>query len=263
MRLLQLGFIPPLLLSLMLLLVPGTPEEAQYIEDAPMAAPFQRHTFRFAGEVTAEQDWGSPNLGSTIWHAGVMLAHAVDHLLDQNLPCASHSHNLTGCLAVELGSGCSGLASIVFARLGGRAVATDGDAHLAQMLGRNLERAGVAESVSTVTMRWGDPVPEVILEQGIQCASDDPNKSRVDVVLAADVVYSGNADHWGALIDSFGLLSGPETIILLAHTRRNTEEKLFLDMVRLRFNVNELFPGFIEPRDRESTRIYQLKKLAS
>ena len=220
-----------------------------------MASREQTFDFANAGNVTVAQDW-SGSLGGSVWHAGIILAHFIDEHFPRLLrQCASAAiqeatplslevwqrrlrHNITGCSAVEIGSGATGLASLVVSRLGGRAIATDGDAGVLLLLQRNLannipsriiHEDGVAANrpdhwgaTDSMRLEWGSrsavELTQKKLSEESSAACEFP-----DIVVAADVVYPSNSDAWGPLLDTFEMMCGPSTVALLAHTRRATE----------------------------------------
>ena len=237
-------------------------------EGSPIAAPEQRFHFAHAGAVTVAQDWSSHSLGASVWSAGVMLAHYLDEEAPLLLPCAQRSedelnglHNLTGCTAIEVGSGASGLGSVVLERLGATVVATDGDDSILPLLKDNLAAASAHGRVLPLVLPWGNATAahdarravsslrseRARVERGVrrrggenegkghteeivqQEASFDGHTNELDdaaapleghssppmpscapdLVLAADVVYPGNAEHWPKLLQTLAQLAAP------------------------------------------------------
>ena len=117
-----------------------------------------------------------------------------------------------GVDAVELGAGL-GLPSIVGARLGMRVVATDGDAHVLQLLEQNAARnAKEGGAVRVATLEWGTPArPQIGPHPG------DLVLAAPDLILASGCVYGVADDVWAALVRTLAELAGPATVILLAH----------------------------------------------
>ena len=242
-------------------------------EGSPIAAPEQHFEFMHAGAVTVAQDWSSHSLGASVWSAGVMLAHYLDAEAPLFLPCARRSedekhprkddssdrsmvdlYNLTGCTAIEVGSGASGLGSVVLERLGAAVVATDGDDVILPLLKENLATASVHGRVLPLQLPWGNATAahvarcEVAALRGehgggggqrkgdrnegnehtreaerespfaghsTSYSKEQCNQSLEshppDLVLAADVVYPGNAEHWPKLLQTLAQLAAPES----------------------------------------------------
>lgn len=237
-------------------------------EGSPIAAPEQRFHFAHAGAVTVAQDWSSHSLGASVWSAGVMLAHYLDEEAPLLLPCAQRSedelnglHNLTGCTAIEVGSGASGLGSLVLERLGATVVATDGDDAILPLLKDNLAAASAHDRVLPLVLPWGNVTAAHVARRAVaalhnerarverggrrrggeyegnghteefiqQEASFDGHTNELDdiaahleghsspplpssapdLVLAADVVYPGNAEHWPKLLQTLAQLAAP------------------------------------------------------
>jgi nicotinamide N-methyltransferase len=193
----------------------------------------RRYRFANAGNITMRQAAASgvaSSLSTVMWDAGYVLARHLDGL-DGRL-----GGLLDRASVVELGAGL-GLPSIV-AALGGasKVVATDGDAQCLPLLAANAERAGA--SLSAHALPWEDAAAgrAVELLNGGR---------RFDVVLAADVVYAGNAGAWRALLNVLRALAAPGTAVLLAQTiRLGDSHAAFLRLARSRgFEVETLPAG--------------------
>ena len=219
---------------------------------SPMAAPEQSFIFDHAGDVKISQEWSSGALGGSVWHAGIVLAHYVDEhsssLLKHCVLDGAPLNSLSGCTALELGSGGSGLSSVVFARLGGRALASDGDADVIPLLEKNLwsndvspcgrpsweslEEGAEASGGCAVGMhlRWG---VEADMQASMQVTEEMRGPESVDgrsylsgkpdILLGGDLVYPSNGEARLSLLNTFRSLAGPNTVILFAHTRRIDE----------------------------------------
>ena len=161
-----------------------------------------------------------------------------------------------GKVVVELGAGL-GLASLVAAALGARCLATDGDPRAAAMCAKNARanEANLAKAANalstpfvppeTMRVRWGDARDERATRAWVRAARnayprnasprnasprnaapnavrnavrDDPH--HPDAILLADVVYGSNPEAWSALARTLRRLCGPETAVVLSHTRR-------------------------------------------
>jgi hypothetical protein len=119
---------------------------------------------------------------------------------------------------------------LIISRLGGRAVATDGDEGLLALLQDNLaanrhrDEASVRSSggvAEVMLLGWGSPAGAELTRRRLSEADGEPDFP--DLVVAADVVYPSNADAWGPLLDTFDQLSGPRTVTFIAHTKRAAE----------------------------------------
>jgi predicted nicotinamide N-methyase len=99
---------------------------------------------------------------SVLWRSGVALGRSL-----------AAGPRLDGLRVVELGCGL-GVPSLVAARAGARALATDGDEEALEMVERNARENGL--SVDTALVEWG---------AGDHLAARAP----FDLVLAADVLY--------------------------------------------------------------------------
>jgi predicted nicotinamide N-methyase len=147
-----------------------------------------------AGTDEAHYGW----TGARVWDSAFVLAH----LADQRPAGWWVSRRV-----LELGCGC-GAAGLATAALGARVVLTD----LVPDLARHNAAANFPEGSRPVVeqLAWGDgPGLERVAAHG-----------PFDVVLAADVLY--NTYCWPALADTIRRLSGPQTEVLLASTRRSS-----------------------------------------
>ena len=213
----------------------------------------RRYRFANAGNITMRQAAASgiaSSLSTVMWDAGYVLARHLDGLAGRP------GGLLDQASVVELGAGL-GLPSIV-AALGGAStvVATDGDAKCLPLLAANAERAGA--SLSAHALAWVDAAAG----QAVELLNGG---RRFDVVLAADVVYAGNAGAWRALLKVLRVLAAPGAAILLAQTIRLGDSHVaFFRLARSRgFEVETLPPApGAEPEDGDAlagkVRIYRL-----
>ena len=159
-----------------------------------------------------------------------------------------------GAVVVELGAGL-GVASLVAASLGARALATDGDESVCSMCARNArdnagavvqaaaraassalgdETRGDARAPACRRLLWGDARDALAAKAWIRAqrrersgdgdgdgdGKEDDTPEHPDAILLADVVYGENDATWRALARTLRALAGPETAVILSHARR-------------------------------------------
>ena len=93
-------------------------------------------------------------------------------------------------------------------------------------------------SISVVPYSWGEPLP-------------DPLTTKFDLILGADIIYI--EDTYPFLLDSLGLLSTIDTVILLASKHRYDKTEKFLLL------SEKLFDHTVIHNDG-TVSIYKLKK---
>lgn len=124
-------------------------------------------------------------------------------------------------VAVELGAGI-GLCSVVSSRLGMKVIATDGDESVLDQLAANAARnSSGAGKLQPALLKWGDDAAP--LEDELETMTSGGGANGGDggglpgLVMATGCVYGRDAGVWAALAKTLAQLSGPNTIIILAH----------------------------------------------
>ena len=188
----------------------------------PALKPFRELVLPFLPKgprvVTLKQGRNIDDVGQLLWRSGIALAtflgREAAHGGDDGDGGGSGSANTCsdrwrGKRCIELGCGCSPLASIVLAEWGARcAVATDGED---LVLALAHENAMTNSTVGPPTLRveklwWGDE--SAILK--LLAAEHGGGGGPFDVVVAADVIYHPKVHD--ALISTLVALGGPETV---------------------------------------------------
>ena len=185
----------------------------------------RQYNFSTVGLITMRQAGAAglaSSLSTVMWDAGYALARHLD---------AVDASELDGARVVELGAGL-GLPSIVASLRGAaRAIATDGDPQCLPLLLENAQQAGAA-TVRAHPLDWANAREALSLNDG----------RLFDLVLAADVVYAGNAGAWRPLLNALAALAAPGATVLLAQTiRTGGAAEAFLRLARRRrFEVETL-----------------------
>lgn len=185
----------------------------------------RQYNFSNVGLITMRQAGAAglaSSLSTVMWDAGYALARHLD---------AVDASELEGVSVIELGAGL-GLPSIVASLRGAaRAVATDGDPRCLPLLLENAQQAGAA-TVRTYPLDWVNARDALSLNDG----------NLFDLVLAADVVYAGNAGAWRPLLGALATLAAPDATVLLAQTiRTGGAAEAFLRLARRRrFEIETL-----------------------
>ena len=162
---------------------------------------------------------GGGATGMVLWGAAALLAWYVEH------DTATRERLEQGTRVLELGAGL-GSVSAAAAILGGRVLATDGDADVVEQTALNCDAAVAAAkvaglhaaAVATARLRWGneDDWAAVVASHG----------AAFDLVLAADCAFFMEAH--AALAELIHRLAAHGGTVLMAHTwRRLTPERAF------------------------------------
>lgn len=203
--------------------------QALVVYTPPVIPPLHEKKRRFellSGTVEVEQDWGGQGgVGATVWPASLWLAAYVELVLSSKPKSR----------VLELGAGCTGLASIAAVRAGHIVLTTDGDPELMALLNRNVRSASSGDFRGAIVLKWGGSLDEAIDLLGIP-----------DVVIAADVVYSGTKPYWHDFLHTLQELSHlkpePAPLMLLAHMHRYREvdDDFFREVESAHFEVTRL-----------------------
>ena len=163
--------------------------------------------------------------GLWVWSAG----HALSHWL-----CTAEAEKeldlRTVALSIELGCG-TGLVSLALARLGTRSVlATDGEEETVRQCECNAAANGLALSVRTLTLPWGDAAAAKMVMDAAAPALQPP--SHV-LVVGTDILYDiGEYDALEEtlreLVRRYASMGGGRMDVLLAWTTRTNAERGFL-----------------------------------
>ena len=144
------------------------------------------------------------------------------------------------------------------ARLGMRVVATDGDAHVLQLLEQNAARnAKEGGAVRVATLEWGTPArPQIGPHPG------DLVLAAPDLILASGCVYGVADDVWAALVRTLAELAGPATVILLAHGNgaapgvQQMRGRFYELLARERFAVARVEPRALHADHRRGVELH-------
>ncbi|XP_056157008.1 protein N-lysine methyltransferase METTL21A [Lampris incognitus] len=174
--------------------------------------------FRFANHsLRVAQDWRQLGVAAVVWDAAVVMCMYLE--LGQV--------ELKGKVAIELGAG-TGLVGIVAALLGARVTITD-RAPALDFLQANVKANVPADrqaSVVVAELTWGERLERF-------------PAGGFDLVLGADIVYL--EDTFPALLETLEHLCSGGTAVLLACKIRYRRDSDFLDMLRQRFRVEEVY----------------------
>ncbi|KAM4601899.1 protein N-lysine methyltransferase METTL21A [Polymixia lowei] len=192
-----------------------------YVENAlPQLSKLHNSSaqFYFANHnLSLAQDWKKLGVAAVVWDAAVVMCMYLE--LGQV--------DLKGKVAIELGAG-TGLVGIVAALLGAKVTITDREPAL-EFLSANVkanvppDRRG---SVAVSELTWGEGLEHY-------------PAGGFDLVLGADIVYL--EDTFEALLRTTEHLCSDKTVVLLACKIRYERDTNFLDMLKKRFAVEEVY----------------------
>ena len=139
-----------------------------------------------------------------------------------------------------------------------RVVATDGDAHVLQLLEQNAARnAKEGGAVRVATLEWGTPArPQIGPHPG------DLVLAAPDLILASGCVYGVADDVWAALVRTLAELAGPATVILLAHGNgaapgvQQMRGRFYELLARERFAVARVEPRALHADHRRGVELH-------
>lgn len=165
-------------------------------------------------ELTVAESRSLGGYFGTIWDCSLALA---SFLIAGN-PLDQSAATVRGKRVVELGAGC-GVVSAVCAALGAAEVVATDAQDLLPLLRLNVERwrsdLGL-QNFKVEKYDWGTLPSESVGE-------------AFDVIVCSDLVY--DPTEWPALRQSLSLLGGDNSVVYLAHRKRNEQEKDFFDIL--------------------------------
>jgi len=198
-------------------------------------------TFAQQGSFDSGRDGGGGgDTGMVLWGAHALLAWFLEH------DGVTRAALAAGAPVIELGCGLGSVAAAA-AILGGRVLATDGDAHVVEAAAENLRAAlsaaaaaGVAcpAGVQTARLRWGN-------EEDWAALAEARAPGPFQIVLACDCgffaeAHGALADTLARLVGAAGTAGAPPATLLMAHTwRRLTPERAFFSLLASRGFVSE------------------------
>lgn len=192
-----------------------------YVENSlPALSRLQNSSaqFRFANhDLRLAQDWKKLGVAAVVWDAAVVMCMYLE----------LGKVELNGKLAIELGAG-TGLVGIVAALLGAEVTITDREPAL-DFLSANVKAnlpTDCQRKVVVSELTWG---------KGLERYP----ASGFDLVLGADIVYL--EDTFLPLLQTLEHLCSDTTVVLLACKIRYERDTNFLSMLKLRFNVEEVY----------------------
>ncbi|XP_030012928.1 protein N-lysine methyltransferase METTL21A [Sphaeramia orbicularis] len=190
--------------------------------------------FNFANhELRLAQDWKKLGVAAVVWDAAVVMCMYLE--LGQV--------ELKGKVAIELGAG-TGLVGIVAALLGAKVTITDREPAL-NFLSANVKANLPPDSQGSAV------VSELTWGEGLERYPP----GGFDVVLGADIVYL--EDTFVPLLRTMEHLCSDRTMMLLACKIRYERDTTFLDMLKQKFRVEEVY--YEKQRD---IHVYKAWKLA-
>ncbi|XP_033837980.1 protein N-lysine methyltransferase METTL21A [Periophthalmus magnuspinnatus] len=198
-----------------------------YVENSlPILSKFHNASarFRFCNhDITIAQDWKKLGVAAVVWDAAVVMCMYLE---------LGHVE-LKGKSAIELGAG-TGLVGIVAALLGAKVTITDRLPAL-DSLSTNVKAnlpPNISELATVSELSWGENLGSY-------------PAGGFDLVLGADIVYLENT--FVPLLKTMEHLCSDATTILLSCKIRYERDNTFLDMLKQRFRVKEVY--YDEERD--------------
>lgn len=192
-----------------------------YTENSlPILSKFHNSSahFRFCDHnIHIVQDWKKLGVAAVVWDAAVVLSMYLE----------LGRVEFKGKSVIELGAG-TGLVGIVAALLGARVTITDRQPALDSLstnVKSNLPPA-VLELATVSELTWGEHL-------------DRYPSGGFDLVLGADIVYL--EDTFIPLLNTMEYLCSDRTIVLLSCKIRYERDNAFLNMLKQRFWVEEVY----------------------
>lgn len=174
--------------------------------------------FRFCNhDINIVQDWKRLGVAAVVWDAAVVMSMYLE----------LGKVELKGKSAIELGAG-TGLVGIVAALLGAKVTITDRQPALDSLFTNvksNLPPATL-ESATVSELSWGEHL-------------DRFPAGGFDLVLGADIVYL--EDTFIPLLKTMEHLCCENTLVLLSCKIRYERDNTFLNMLKQRFQVEEVY----------------------
>uniref|UniRef100_A0A8C6UFC3 Protein N-lysine methyltransferase METTL21A n=1 Tax=Neogobius melanostomus TaxID=47308 RepID=A0A8C6UFC3_9GOBI len=206
-----------------------------YENSFPILSKFHNASaqFRFCDrDIRIVQDWKRLGVAAVVWDAAVVMSMYLE----------LGRVELKGKKVIELGAG-TGLVGIVAALLGAKVTITDRQPALDSLstnVKSNLPPAAL-ESATVSELTWGEHL-------------DRYPAGGFDLVLGADIVYL--EDTFIPLLESMEHLCSDSTLVLLSCKIRYERDNSFLNMLKQRFCVEEVY--FDAERD---IHVFQATKL--
>ncbi|KAK7893195.1 hypothetical protein WMY93_022347 [Mugilogobius chulae] len=174
--------------------------------------------FRFCNrDINIAQDWKKLGVAAVVWDAAVVMCMYLE----------LGRVDLKGKTAIELGAG-TGLVGIVAALLGAKVTITDRQPAL-DSLSTNVKSnlpSEISELTKVSELTWGENLARY-------------PAGGFDLVFGADIVYLENT--FVPLLDTLNYLCSDSTIVLLSCKIRYERDNVFLNMLKQRFKVVEVY----------------------
>ncbi|BFZ18695.1 hypothetical protein BsWGS_21733 [Bradybaena similaris] len=183
----------------------------------PLHEKSVRH-FNIAGHnFSIQQDYLGLGVSAMVWDSAIVLAEYLEN----------HKHLIQGKKVLELGAG-TGLTGLVAAALGADVTLTERAealAHLNSSINQNTQNR--PWKISAKVLDWTQTV-------------DSQGFSNFDVVLGSDIIYI--EDTFEDLLRTLKTLAPNNSVhILLSSKLRYDRDLKFLDLLKVDFNVDEIF----------------------